>query len=133
MINNGEVPSYWVFEDEYTIAFLDINPVEDGHVLLIPREHTKYIEELSEKTAQNLLKNLIKIVSPIQRAMNSTDSNITINNGPNAGQIIPHVHIHIIPRPSKSKVDLCSLERFEHRSDHYFKDIAEKIKIEIGN
>ena len=52
-IRDGIAPSYMVYEDEYTIAFLDINPVTDGHVLLIPREHTQYIEELSEKTAMS--------------------------------------------------------------------------------
>ena len=131
-IRDGLAPSYKVYEDEHTIAFLDINPVADGHVLLIPREHTKYIEELPEETAGNLMKTLIKIVPPIQRAFNASDSNIGINNGPNAGQIIPHVHIHIIPRPTKAGTLLfSSVGRFKPRKKEYYVEIAEKIKKEI--
>ena len=131
-IRDGESPSYKVYEDEHTLAFLDINPVADGHVLLIPREHTKYIEELSEETSEKLMKALKKIVPPIQRAFNATDSNIAINNGPNAGQIIPHVHIHIIPRPTRiGSPFFSSVGRLKPRKKEYFVGIAEKIKKEI--
>ena len=78
------------------------------------------------------MKALIKIVPPIQRAMEATDSNISINNGPNAGQIIPHVHIHIIPRPTKAGPMLfSSVARFKPRSKEYYEEIAEKIRNEI--
>jgi histidine triad (HIT) family protein len=131
-IVEGTVPSYKVYEDEHTVAFLDINPVADGHVLLIPRKHTMYIEELPEETSEALMKTLIKIAPPIQRAMNAKDSNIGINNGPNAGQIIPHVHIHIIPRPTKAGALLfSSVARFKPRSSEYYTEIAEKIRREI--
>ena len=131
-IRDGKAPSYTVYEDEHTLAFLDTNPVADGHVLLIPREHTQYLEELQPKTAMNLMKTLIKIVPPIQRAMNSTDSNIGINNGPNARQLVPHVHIHIIPRPTKAgSLLFSSVDRFKPRKKEYYQGIAEKIRKEI--
>ncbi len=131
-IVDGTAPSYKVYEDKNTVAFLDLNPVSDGHVLLIPRLHTQYIEELPEATWETLMKTLIKIVPPIQRAMNSTDSNIGLNNGPNAGQIVPHVHIHIIPRPTKTGPLLfSSVSRFKPRKEEYYMEIAEKIKREI--
>ena len=131
-IRDGEAPSYKVYEDDHTLAFLDINPVADGHVLLIPKLHTKYIEELPEEAGETLMKTLIKIVPPIQRAFNSTDSNIAINNGPNAGQIIPHVHIHIIPRPTRvGSPFFSSIGRFKPRKKEYFVEIAKKIKKEI--
>jgi histidine triad (HIT) family protein len=131
-IRDNEKPSYKVYEDEHTLAFLDINPVADGHVLLIPRMHTKYIEELPQETSEALMKTLIKLVPPIQRAMNATDSNIGINNGPNAGQIIPHVHIHIIPRPSKAgRLLFSSPARFIPRKKEYFEKTAERIIKEI--
>lgn len=131
-IIDGSAPSYKVYEDEHTVAFLDLNPVTDGHILLIPREHTQYIEELPEATSEALMKTLINIVPPIQRAMGATDSNIGINNGPNAGQIIPHVHIHIIPRPSKAgPLRFSSVARFKPRSSEYYQETAEKIKAEI--
>ena len=131
-IRDGKVPSYKVYEDEHTLAFLDINPVADGHVQLIPREHARYIEELTEETAENLMKTLRKIVPPIQRAFNATDSNIAINNGPNAGQYVPHVHIHITPRPTRvGSPFFSSVGRFKPRKKEYFVEIAEKIKKEI--
>jgi len=131
-IRDGEAPSYKIYEDEHTLAFLDNNPVADGHVLLIPREHTKYIEELQPETAENLMKTLMRIVPPIQRAMNSTDSNIGINNGPNAGQLVPHVHTHIIPRPTKvGSLLFSSVGRFKPRKQEYYQEIAEKIRDEI--
>jgi histidine triad (HIT) family protein len=131
-IIDGTTPSYKVYEDEHTVAFLDVNPVADGHVLLIPREHTMYIEELPEETAEALMKTLINIAPTIKRAMNAKDSNIGINNGPNAGQIIPHVHIHIIPRPTKTGALLfSSVARFKPRSSEYYTEIAEKIRREI--
>jgi histidine triad (HIT) family protein len=129
-IRDGESPSFKVYEDEYTLAFLDINPVSDGHVLLITKEHVKYIEELREETAQSLMKTLLKIISPINRAMKSTDNNIIINNGPNAGQIIPHLHIHIIPKPTKDEI-IHSVNRINLHKKDYFKLIAEKIQREI--
>jgi histidine triad (HIT) family protein len=128
-IINSKAPSYNVYEDIYTIAFLDINPNTDGHVLLLPKYHTQYIENLPPKVIDALFKTMIKIVPPIQLAMNVTDSNITINNGPNAGQIIPHVHIHIIPRPTKL-VGL-SLKRHKPHITEYYIEIMEKIKKEI--
>lgn len=130
-IINSKAPSYNVYEDKNTIAFLDINPITDGHVLLLPKYHTQYIENLPPDILDALLKTMIKIVPPIQRSMNVTDSNITINNGPNAGQIIPHVHIHIIPRPIKA-TDF-SLQRHKPNSKKYYIKIMEKIKTEISN
>lgn len=133
-IKDGEAPSYKVYEDKFTIAFLDINPVADGHVLLIPREHTKYIEDLQEETVENVLKTLVKLIPPIQRAFNAKDSNIAINNGPNAGQLVPHVHIHIIPRPTKVQVQLVnSVGRLNPRNEDYYKEIANRIRKEIEN
>ena len=131
-IVKGTAPSYKVYEDKHTVAFLDLNPISDGHVLLIPRQHTTYIEELPPEASEALMKTLLKLVPPVQRAMNSTDSNIGINNGPNAGQIIPHVHIHIIPRPTKAgNILFSSPTRYQPREEKYYKEIAEKIKKEI--
>jgi histidine triad (HIT) family protein len=131
-IIEGTATSYKVYEDKHTIAFLDLNPISDGHVLLVPRLHTEYIEELPEDISETLMKTLLKLVPPIQRAMDSTDSNIGINNGPNAGQIIPHVHIHIIPRPTKAgNILFSSPSRFKPRKQEYYQEIAEKIRKEI--
>ena len=131
-IRDGNAQSYIVYEDEQTLAFLDNKPVEAGHVLLIPRVHKQYIGELSEYEAISLMKALVKLVPLIQRSMGTTDSSIAINNGPKAGQIIPHVHIHIIPRPNNAGASLFhGVTRRRRRKEDYFEEIAEKIRKEI--
>ena len=132
-IVEGKASSYKVYEDEHTLAFLDINPVADGHVLLITKRHEQFVEDLPEELYKALFDNLKGLVKPIQAAFDAPASNIAINNGPNAGQLIPHVHIHIIPRPKKSGMSLFSgAARFKPRSREYFMEIAEKIRKEIN-
>lgn len=131
-IRDGKAPSHIIYEDERNLAFLDNKPVEDGHILLIPRVHKQYIGELSEEEAISLMKSLVKLVPLIQRSMDTTDSSIAINNGPKAGQIVPHLHIHIIPRPDNGGVRLFrGASRRTPREEEYFKEIAEKIRKEI--
>ena len=97
-IIRGEIPSYKIYEDERTLAFLDINPSAQGHTLIIPRAHVTRVEDLSEEDAEALFRTLHVLVGGIQDAMEAPSSTIGINNGPESGQEVPHVHIHIIPR-----------------------------------
>jgi histidine triad (HIT) family protein len=132
-IVEGTLPSYKVYEDEHTLAFLDIAPVADGHVLLITKHHQQFVEDLPEEVYKALFDSLKRLVKSIQAAFDAPASNISINNGPNAGQIIPHVHIHIIPRPKKAGKNLfISTARFKPRSKEYFEKIAERIRKEIN-
>jgi len=97
-IVEGELPSTKVYEDKRFLAFLDINPVNKGHVLVIPKEHHVTISD----TPVDLLKDLmaiIKTLSPAVVAGSGADGfNLAVNNGKAAGQLIDHVHFHIIPR-----------------------------------
>ena len=130
-IIEGELPSYKVYEDEHALAFLDINPVSDGHVLLVPKYHEQFAENLPDEHYEKLFLVLKNLVKPIQDAFNSPASNIIINNGPNAGQIIPHVHVHIIPRPKPiGRNFFTTTSRMEKNKD-YFEEIAEKIREKI--
>ena len=130
-IIEGKMPSYVVYEDEHTLAFLDIAPVADGHVLLIPKHHEQFVERLPEEVYSALFDSLKKLIKPVQAAFDTSASNIGINNGPNAGQIIPHVHIHIIPRPREGRAVFSGVNRFKPRSKEYFEEIAKKIRKEI--
>ena len=131
-IVEGEIPSYKVYVDEYTLAFLDIAPIADGHVLLIPKHHEQFVEDLPEEIYTALFDSLKGLVNPIQAVFDAPASNIGLNNGPNAGQIIPHVHIHIVPRPKKAGPTLSSSAgRFKPRNKEYFEEIADKIRKEI--
>ncbi|TRO49119.1 HIT family protein [Candidatus Bathyarchaeota archaeon] len=97
-IVRGEVPTQKIYEDERTLAFLDINPSAPGHTLIIPKTHVTRVEELSPEDAGALFRTLHRLVGGIQEAVEARASSIGINNGPEAGQEVPHVHIHVIPR-----------------------------------
>ena len=97
-IIRGEIPSYKIYEDERTLAFLDINPSAPGHTLIVPKAHVTRVEDLSEEDAQALFNTLHRLVGGIQDAMEVPSSTIGINNGQESGQEVPHVHIHVIPR-----------------------------------
>lgn len=130
-IIEGKLPSYKVYEDEKTLAFLDINPVSDGHVLLVPKYHEQFVENLPEEYHDTLFATVRKLVKPIQDTFDAPASNVMINNGPNAGQIIPHVHVHIIPRPAPIGNKFFTTTSRMKKSIEYFEAIAEKIREKI--
>ena len=98
----GEFHAHRVYEDERVLAFLDIHPSAPGHTLIIPKTHYNQVEDLSEEDAKALFMAMYRIVGGIQEAMEASSSTIGINNGPEAGQEVPHLHIHVIPRRSRS-------------------------------
>ena len=87
-----------IIENDKAMAFLDAYPLSKGHTLVIPKDHYSKIQELDENSSQSLFNILWKITNPIEKAMGVNSSTIAIHNGKEAGQEIPHVHIHIIPR-----------------------------------
>ena len=97
-IVEGRIPSHKVYEDEKTLAFLDIHPSTPGHTLVIPKLHIARVEGLPEEDAHCLFAALHNIVGRIQEVMGAPASTIGINNGQESGQEVPHVHIHVIPR-----------------------------------
>ena len=89
-----------IIENDKAMAFLDAYPLSKGHTLVIPKDHYSKIQELDENSSQSLFNILWKITNPIEKAMRVNSSTIAIHNGKEAGQEIPHVHIHVIPRES---------------------------------
>ena len=95
-IISGEIPAQKVYEDAYVLAFLDINPLSKGHTLIIPKNHYELLSQIPEKEYLLYMQSLQKIIKGL---MKYTDAvNIVENNGKDAGQLVPHVHFHIIPR-----------------------------------
>lgn len=94
----GEIPCHCVFENERVLAFLDINPLSLGHTVVIPRTHAVRFEQLSEDDAAALAGAIGPLARRILSAVESEDYNLLQNNGSSAGQVVMHVHIHIIPR-----------------------------------
>ncbi|MEE8354912.1 MAG: HIT family protein [Candidatus Bathyarchaeia archaeon] len=129
-IVEGRIPSHKVYEDEKTLAFLDIHPSAPGHTLLIPKAHIALVEDLPEEDARFLFAALHKIVGRIQEAVGAPASTIGINNGRESGQEVPHVHIHVIPRGKGDRGGIIQgLARSPSRPDQAeMERIAERIR-----
>jgi len=97
-ISAGKVPAHVVYEDDRTVAFLDIHPSAPGHTLITPRTHAARIEDLSAEDATALFATLHRLTKPIREAVGAEAATVGINDGPGSGQEVPHVHIHVIPR-----------------------------------
>lgn len=100
-ISKGEIPSFKVYEDTDFIAFLDIAPASKGHILIVPKHHSKNIEDLPDEIAAKVLPLVKKLVKAMKVVYGFTDFNLMQNNGEIAGQSVHHFHLHIIPRYEK--------------------------------
>lgn len=87
-----------VYEDDECLAFLDIYPIAEGHVLVIPKKHCVILSECDEETAKNLIAVVKKLNSAVCSAVGCEGILNEVRNGAAAGQEVPHLHFHIIPR-----------------------------------
>ncbi|UCD76624.1 MAG: HIT family protein [Phycisphaerales bacterium] len=94
----GEIPCHKVYEDEQVFAFLDIGPLSEGHTLVLPREKKAFLHELSEEAAAGLGRALPKLCRAVKEATGAEAYNVLVNSGESAGQVVMHVHLHIIPK-----------------------------------
>ena len=124
-ILRGEVPSVKVYEDDKTLAFMDVMPQADGHTLVIPKEAAETIFDLSTEGAGALINSTQKVAKAVRKGMDSPGIMIFQLNGKPAGQSVPHVHFHIVPR--NKGIDL-KLHARQMESPDKLKEIAEKIK-----
>jgi histidine triad (HIT) family protein len=128
-IIKGKIPSHKVYEDDQVLAFLDINPSAKGHTLIIPKLHEARIENLPKKDSMTLFNVLHKLIDPIQRAVNASASTIGINNGKEAGQEVPHIHIHVIPRRQEDRGSIIqAITRTSRPSKEEFNEVANLIR-----
>lgn len=94
-----EIDASVVYEDELSIAFLDIHPITEGHVLIIPKKHSERFTKLDAETAAHLFKVGHKVLKAIEQSeIRSEGANLFLSDGPVAGQEIMHSHLHIAPR-----------------------------------
>lgn len=94
----GEIPCHRVYEDEHVLAFLDINPLSDGHTLVIPKERAAQLHELSADSAAAIGRVLPRLCRAVVAATGASAYNVLQNNGAAAHQAVFHVHFHIIPK-----------------------------------
>ena len=86
------------YEDATAIAFLDIQPVNPGHVLVVPREHYETLQDIPGQVGLHLYQVATRLIPVVQAAAGASDMNIVVNSGHAAGQNVMHYHIHLIPR-----------------------------------
>jgi len=94
----GEIPVAKVYEDEAVLAFLDIGPISDGHTLVIPKQHCTSVHGCDPGVLSAVAARLGKIAQAVVAATNADGYNVLANNGRAAGQVVEHLHFHVIPR-----------------------------------
>ena len=97
-IAKGQMKASKVYEDEHCMAFLDINPVNKGHVLVIPKKHFETVLDLPEEEGVALAKASVRVGKAVKRATGCDGINLLHNIGKAAGQLVLHAHVHLIPR-----------------------------------
>jgi len=97
-ILRGEIPSVKLYEDDKTLAFMDVMPQVEGHALVIPKEKAKSILDLSPEGAAALMVTTQKIAKAVKKGLNAPGIMLAVLNGAPAGQSVFHIHFHVIPR-----------------------------------
>ena len=97
-IVESRAPADVVFEDEETLAFMDINPANPGHTLVIPKQHVRNIYELDGEAAAAIMKATVRVAKAIKRALQPDGMNLVQSNERAGGQDVFHFHMHVIPR-----------------------------------
>ncbi|CAD7771408.1 MAG: Protein hit [Candidatus Methanoperedenaceae archaeon GB37] len=130
-IIQGEIPATKVYEDEKVLAFMDINPLNDGHTLIVPKRHAETIFEIDPQDLIATIKVAQRLAIAIKKALNSDGMIVVQLNNKAAGQMVPHLHIHLIPRWENDGLQIGKWE-MKPGDMEKIKDIAEKIKKEVG-
>lgn len=126
-IINQEIPSYKIYEDEHTYAFLDISPLSQGHTLVVPKKHSEDVLEADSSTITHCFNTIKRITKHYDDVLNASGYNIISNVHESSGQTVFHTHFHIIPRYIK-KHDLFDSLR-ENDIDSDIRSLFEKIQI----
>ncbi len=127
-IVSGDIPTKVIAETENSIAFLDAFPLTKGHTLIIPKHHHEKIQNMSSEENSDLFSTLHKVISKVDKLTGATL--IAIHNGREAGQEIPHVHVHLVPSSSNDSgcPIHCMFDSTLNVSDLETNEIYEKLK-----
>ncbi len=104
-IISGEFSSKKIYEDEFTLAFLDIAKDVDGHILVVPKKHVKNVLDADEETLNHVMKTVKKVSNYLTQNCGYEGVNLLNASEECAGQTVPHLHIHIVPRKSRDELD----------------------------
>ena len=102
----GQVPCFKLFEDEATISFMDINPVNPGHALAVAKGHWPTVDVIPADVLAAVARTAQKVAKAVSKELKPVGVNLLQANGEGAGQSVPHLHIHIMPRRANDGVIL---------------------------
>ncbi|MBI2025110.1 MAG: HIT family protein [Candidatus Harrisonbacteria bacterium] len=126
-IGRKEIASEVIYEDDFTLAFLDVHPKAPGHTMVIPKNHSENLLDLEDNLAAPVLLTVKKVTGILAKAFKPDGFTIGINHGRAGGQVVDHLHIHVIPRFSgDGGKSIHSV--VDNPPKEPLKDIAEKIK-----
>ena len=128
-IIKGEIDCATVFEDQDVLVFLDVKPATKGHCLVIPKQHFENIFDVPDSYLKNVVSAVKTISGRIKSKLGCNDINIVQNNGRYAGQIVSHIHFHVIPRYPNDRV-VITYQRV-HLTDEEMADAQKKLSEEI--
>ena len=100
-----EVPADIVYEDELTMAFLDIAPTSPGHTLVVPKKHFTNIFDIDQETLSAVIETVRKVAPAVRNAVGAKGVHVNSNHGAEAGQVVFHLHFHIIPRHDRNEFE----------------------------
>ncbi len=129
-IVKGEIPAYKVYEDEKILVFMDIEPINPGHVLIIPKKHVKLITELDDDLVEEIFKVAKKMDIVIRNSEIKCEGiNFLLADGVAAGQEVPHFHVHVFPRYDNDGFGYKYPPNYENKpSKNELEEISEKIR-----
>ena len=127
-IANGEIPTKIITETNHSIAFLDAFPLTKGHTLIIPKKHHEKIQNMSSEENIDLFSTVHSVISKVDKLTGATL--MAVHNGKEAGQEIPHVHVHIVPRsPNDTGGPIhCLFDSTLNVSDSEINEILQKLQ-----
>lgn len=97
-IVRGEIPALKVFENDIVLAFLDIQPINPGHTLIIPKEHHENILMTPDVVMSEVVRQVKVVAQAAMDAVGAPAFNLGVNTGREAGQVVMHTHVHVMPR-----------------------------------
>jgi len=129
-IIDGEVPAVKVLDKDKVIAFMDINPASRGHMLIVPKKHVENIFEISEDDLSAVMNAVKHCAQAVRQALKAEGITVLQLNGKASDQIIPHLHVHIMPRWQNDRLSVSQWEMNEGNIDE-LQEIAREVKEHI--
>ncbi len=126
----GEIPCAKIYESETCVAFLDIAPVNKGHALVLPKEHYPAIWDVPSGLGKGLMEALSKVGAAVKEATGADGLNVMQNNLEAAGQLVPHIHFHLIPRFETDGLKLWAQQPYDDNDE--MNSLAERIRSTMG-